>query len=132
MTGNSVLIDTNIVIELFKGNKLVQKKLENTKSIYIPFVVLGELYLGAYKSSNSIKHITQINEFLKTCTVLNGDEETANHYGLIKTYLLKKGKPIPENDIWIASIAKQHKIKLLTFDKHFLEISSIELEKTSL
>ena len=60
MNGNIVIIDTNIVIELFKGNKLVQKKLENTKSIYIPFVVLGELYLGAYKSSNSKKHLIHI------------------------------------------------------------------------
>ena len=108
MIGNNILLDTNIVIELFKGNPSVTSAIENHSSVNIPFAVLGELYLGAYRSSNAKKHMVQINDFLKKCTVLIADDETANHYALVKTDLLNKGKPVPENDIWIAAIAKQY------------------------
>lgn len=114
MTGSNILLDTSIVIELFKGNPSVTSSLENHQSVNIPFAVLGEIYLGAYRSSNSKKHLKQINDFLKKCNVLIADNETANYYALIKTELLNKGKPIPENDIWIAAVAKQYELKLIT------------------
>lgn len=127
MTGDKVLLDTNVVIELFKGNPSVAAFLEGKKFVDIPFAVLGELYLGAYRSSNPKKHIKQINDFLNNCNVLIADNETASHYALIKTDLLKKGKPIPENDIWIAATAKQYNRMLITSDKHFNEIEDIRL-----
>ncbi len=52
MTGNKLLIDTNIVIELFKGDMQIAAVLEAQEKVYIPAVVLGELYLGAYRSNN--------------------------------------------------------------------------------
>lgn len=89
---------------------------------------MGELYLGAYRSANPKKHIKQINFFLEKCNVLIADDETANHYALIKAALLQKGKPIPENDIWIAAIAKQFDLKLHTKDRHFNEIDRLNLQ----
>ncbi|MDY0906299.1 type II toxin-antitoxin system VapC family toxin [Pedobacter sp. CFBP9032] len=128
MTGSN-LLDTNIVIELFKGNPTITSFLETLKEeINIPFAVLGELYLGAYRSTNPKKHIKQINSFLERCNVLNADNETANHYALIKTALLQKGKPIPENDMWIAAISKQFDLNLHTKDKHFKEIYDLNLQ----
>lgn len=127
MTGSNILLDTNIVIELFKGNPAVTAFLETQQTVDIPFAVLGELYMGAYRSSNPKKHIKQIEAFLGNCNVLIADDETANHYALIKTALLKKGKPIPENDIWIAAVSKQFDLKLHTRDKHFKEISGLNL-----
>jgi tRNA(fMet)-specific endonuclease VapC len=99
--------------------------LEAERLVNIPFAVLGELYLGAYRSSDSKKHLQQINDFLKKCNVLIADSNTANIYALIKTKLLNKGKPIPENDIWIAATAKQHELNLVTRDKHFKEINDL-------
>jgi tRNA(fMet)-specific endonuclease VapC len=42
--------------------------------------------------------------------------------------LRKKGKPIPENDIWIAAIARRYQLTIVTRDKHFKEIESISLK----
>jgi len=75
MTGNSILLDTNIIIELFKGNSSVTASLGTKQSVDIPFAVLRELYLGAYRSSNPAKHIKQINDFLRKCQVLSADNE---------------------------------------------------------
>ena len=127
MIGNRVLLDTNVVIELFKGNQAVLAFLEQQQNVFVAAAVLAELYLGAYRSSNEMKHITQIKAFLLRCTVLNADQATAESCAKIKAALLKKGKPIPENDIWIAAAALQYNLPLYTLDKHFSEIDTISL-----
>ena len=128
MIGSKTLLDTNIVIELFKGNEFIALSLNNHPLPNIPFAVLGELLLGAYRSSDSKKHLKQVNNFLTKCNVIKADNHTANHYALIKSALLKKGKPIPENDIWIAAVAQQHNLILITRDKHFNEIDHLLLD----
>ena len=127
MTGNKLLLDTNIVIELFKGNKKVLSALDNHDFIYLPITVLGELYLGAYRSLNIQKKLEEIRNFLKSCTILDSDNNTADNYGAIKSRLLNIGKPIPENDIWIAAISIQFDLPLYTFDNNFKEIEGIRL-----
>jgi len=63
-----------------------------------------------------------MNEFAESCSVLICDTETSRQYGEIKNLLRAKGRPIPENDIWIAAIAKQHELTLVSRDEHFKEI----------
>ena len=57
------------------------------------------------------------------------DELTTLAYGTIKAALRKKGKPIPENDIWIAAIASQHNLTIVTRDKHFKEVDGLKIKK---
>lgn len=47
--------------------------------------------------------------------------------GIIKEELRKKGKPIPENDIWIAALARQYNLQLVTKDEHFQYINALML-----
>ena len=127
MIGNKLLLDTNIVIELFRGNQIVVAILDKQEKIYLPTAALGELYLGAYRSANVSKKLQEIKSFLESCTVLYTDATTAERYAIIKTALLNKGKPIPENDIWIAATTLQYEIPLYTFDGHFEEVEGIAL-----
>jgi tRNA(fMet)-specific endonuclease VapC len=92
-------------------------------------IVVGELYYGAYASSNSQKHIEQIQDFLADCIIVSPNVEASIAYGKLKSDLKKKGSPIPENDIWIAAIAIQQNIPLFTTDNHFklLELDLISL-----
>ena len=124
---NKLLIDTNIVIELFRGNQTIIELLDKQQTVYIPFAVLGELYLGAYRSANELKKVQEIKNFLERCIVLFADATTADKYAIIKTVLLSKGKPIPENDIWIAAIAMHYQLPLYTNDEHFKEVEGIVL-----
>ncbi len=124
-----MLLDTSVVIEFLRGNATVKARLQKETVLTIPYVVLGELYLGAYRSANAVKHGEQIKRFLVNCEVLPADAETADHYARIKAFLLQKGKPIPENDIWIAAIASQYSLPLATRDNHFSEIDKLELER---
>jgi tRNA(fMet)-specific endonuclease VapC len=96
--------------------------------VFIPNVVIGGLIYGAYKSSRSQEKLDRIDELTVSNVILGSDAETARQYGEIKFSLQQKGRPIPENDIWIAAIAIQHELKLVSRDAHCTEVSGLQLE----
>ncbi|MBN1284239.1 MAG: PIN domain-containing protein [Anaerolineae bacterium] len=59
---------------------------------------------------------------------LNREEGVRQRLGEIKNELQAKGRPIPENDIWIAAIAKQHDLTLATRDAHFGAVDGLQTE----
>lgn len=122
------LLDTNIVIALFAKENFILKKISHAEEIFIPSIVIGELYFGAYKSFHKEANLKLIEEFSNNNTILFTDENIAKKYGKIKHKLQIKGKPIPENDIWISAIAKHHNLKLISRDHHFEEIEGISVE----
>ena len=119
------LLDTNIIIAIFADDRTLIDRLSVADEIFLPAVALGELYYGAGKSARSDANIGRIDEFAAAIVVLGCDQITARHYGQIKTDLRSKGCPIPENDIWIAAVARQHGLTLLSRDSHFAEIGDL-------
>ena len=128
MIGNNLLIDTNIIIEIFEGNTEIADKINAAAGILISTIVLGELYIGINRVSNKAKHLKKLDSFLSLCEILDIDAETSKHYGEITASLYKKGKPIPSNDIWIAATAKRYDLRLVTRDKHFNQIEKLRIE----
>jgi tRNA(fMet)-specific endonuclease VapC len=106
----------------------VQANLVNAAEVFVPAIVLGELYYGAHKSSRVAENIAKINKFAANNTVMVSDTATAQAYGQIKNSLRAKGRPIPENDIWIAAIAMQYNLALVTRDSHFGEVDGLVIE----
>lgn len=119
------LLDTNVIIDLLANDEVVGKKLAEAEEAFISSIAVGELYYGAEKSSRPAENVSRIDEFAAITTVLGCDTETARHYGQIKNMLRAKGRPIPENDLWIAAVARQHSLTLVTRDKHFNEIDGL-------
>lgn len=125
----SFLLDSNVIIDVFRGKSEVIAVVSNIPRIYIPVIVLGELCFGAYKSEQTSKRLSEIEYLRQSSSIVLVSEATAQIYGLIKNELRIKGKPIPENDIWIAAITKEHNFTLLTGDNHFDEVPGIMVEK---
>lgn len=125
----SFLLDTNIIIALLSGDPAVQKHMQNAEKIFVPIIAVGELYFGARKSKRIKENIARIDEYVAGSAVLGCDTQTAQEYGLIKNRLREKGRPIPENDIWIAAIAKQHSLALVTRDGHFREVKEVRCKR---
>jgi tRNA(fMet)-specific endonuclease VapC len=122
------LLDTNIIIDLFNGDDAVIKKISRADEVFVPNIAIGELYYGSFGSKKTKNNLKRLEEFTIASSVINTGIETARVYGYIKNELKKKGTPIPENDIWIAALAKQHSLKLLTRDKHFKFIANIDVD----
>lgn len=116
------LLDTNIVIALFANEATIKDNLAEAEEVFFPSIVIGELFYGAQKSTRSKENLARIDELALASIVLGCDVDTARKYGEIKNDLRAKGHPIPENDIWIAAIAAQHSLTLVSRDAHFDEI----------
>ena len=123
------LLDTNIIIRLFTGDSAIQEKMLNGDNLFLPSPAIGELYYGAQKSGKVAENLHRTNTFVENHILLSCDLETAQWYGIIKNQLRRKGRPIPNNDIWIAAIAMQHDLILVTRDSHFDEVESLQTER---
>lgn len=123
-----VLLDTNIVIAFFAQEASILARIEHVNFL-VPAIVLGELYAGARKSARVAENMARIDAMIPVGIVLSCDRATAQEYGLIKQALRAKGRPIPENDIWIAAIAQQYKLPLVTHDDHFTAVDGLTVEK---
>ena len=127
MNGNC-LLDTNAVIALLADEASAPDRLKAAEEVLVPSVVMGELYYGAYKSSRWEANLARVDEFAVNATVLGCDIETARRYGEIKDRLRKKGRPIPANDLWVAAVAIQYDLTLMTRDVHFAEVDGLKTQ----
>jgi tRNA(fMet)-specific endonuclease VapC len=121
---DTVLLDTSIIVAHFRNDPALADTLKST-TLYIRLTVLGELYYGAFKSGHRDKTLKQLQEFLRVCAVLLSEELTAEYYGHIKADLERIGSRIPENDLWIAAIAQEHQLPLVTRDRHFSLVTGL-------
>ena len=124
------LLDTNIVIAALKRERATLARVEDAEgSLFVPVIALGELYFGARKSARVEENFRRIEGFAARANILPCDGETARLYGEVKDGLGRKGRPIPENDIWIAAVALQHDLTLVSRDSHFEHVEGLELQR---
>lgn len=124
-----ISLDTNIVIRLFKNDPVITKTLVTVSPFCLPIPVIAELLCTARNSSRQKENLKVYNEFIEVCNVLNITRETADHYSSIRLELKQKGRPIPENDLWIASICREQNLPLITGDAHFDNINGLKVIK---
>jgi tRNA(fMet)-specific endonuclease VapC len=117
--GKSVLLDTSVVVRHFRDGNALASNLAAFEELYLPQPALAELYAGAFRSARPEKNLQQIERFLEAVDVLLPDQSTPELYGRISAQLAQAGTPIPQNDIWIAAIARQSDLPLATRDRHF-------------
>jgi tRNA(fMet)-specific endonuclease VapC len=85
-------------------------------------VVLGELHYGALQAQRREIQLALIRDFLQTAILLLPDQITSERYGQLKSELADIGRLIPDNDIWIAAMARQFDLPPVTRDGHFAAV----------
>ena len=122
------LLDSNAVISLFANDQNVVSLIASASECHLPVIVLGELLYGARKSNRVSENIQRILDFQQSINLLVCDDQTANSYSDVKNLLRLQGRPIPENDIWIAALARQYQYTLVSRDGHFQEVEQLTME----
>jgi tRNA(fMet)-specific endonuclease VapC len=124
---SAVIIDTNIYSAFFRGDAKALSALRAASEIHVPLIVLGELLAGFSVGTRQASNLEKLASFMASprVEVMKPDEKTARHYADIYATLREQGLPIPTNDLWIAALAKQHRMPLLTFDTHFAAVPGI-------
>ena len=125
----SVLIDTNIYSYAMKGDPEIVIILQQASEIGICSITIGELLSGFKAGKKESANRKELEEFLDAprVQIYSIDESTAEFYADILNNLRKRGTPIPTNDIWIASVAFQHGLRLFSKDHHFKKIPGLML-----
>ena len=126
------LLDTNICIYIAKQKPIsVLKRFEKMKpgEVAMSAITYGELLYGAEKSQHPKKTKETLNDLIYIIPSLPLTNEVSEHYAHIRATLEKKGKPIGNNDLWIASHAQALNITLVTNnEKEFARISHLKIE----
>jgi len=95
--------------------------------IVLPSIVVGELLFGAANSGRPEANLVAYKQEIDHFKVLPLDKAAAEHYAEIRLYLKQRGRPIPENDVWIAAICRANEVPLFTLDRHFSEVPNMQL-----
>lgn len=108
------------------GDVNLERLLLRAPEIEIPVIVLGEYRYGIQQSRNRARYQRWLNELAASSRVLSIDEGTAARYAEIRTELKSSGRPIPQNDLWIAALSPQHGLQLISQDAHFDSVLNLE------
>jgi predicted nucleic acid-binding protein len=122
-----VALDTNRLTDLFRGDAALAERLGLCDEVWIPLVVLAEIKAGFLGGTERHRNEILLRKLLSKTTVgvLLPDRETAEHYARLFVQLKRAGAPVPDNDLWIAALALQHDLLLITRDKHFKSIPQL-------
>src|SRR5437016_5480111 len=106
------LLDTNVCVAWLGGKDLqLRDKIIASKrdELVLCSIVQAELMYGARKSQHREKNEHRLRIFFSNIRSLPFDDESAEHYAMLRTMLENSGTLIGANDLMIASIAQQHR-----------------------
>jgi len=135
------LLDTTHCLSLIWG--LIDEKLKSLDKAFISTCVIsyGELIFGAYKSEQVRENLQEVFDFWKDIIVHKIDDDTAIIYGKLKNEILERFGPrdrrkrrgfkveslgFKDNDLWIASVAIQHNLVLVSADSDVMRLIGME------
>ncbi len=126
---SALALDTNAYSGFMRGQSGAVKALRSAHEIHLPLIVLAELLAGFAAGTRARKNRDELAQFMASPRVhlLKPDEKTAYHYADVFAALRAKGTPIPTNDLWIAALARQYRLPLLTYDTHFAAVPGLVL-----
>ncbi len=114
-----MILDTNALSAWAEGHAAVETPLRTADRLVVPSVVLGEYYFGIRQSRYRSRYEDWLARYLPLTEIATVTSATADLYADIRLELKRRGAPIPPNDVWIASLARQHGLALLSNDGHF-------------
>jgi tRNA(fMet)-specific endonuclease VapC len=123
--GLALILDTNALSAIADGDEAVEPAIRQAREIAMPVIVLGEYKYGIRRSRNRRLYEKWLAEFVAACRVLPVDENTAERYAEVRDELRRAGLPIPRNDLWIAALARQYALPLLSRDAHFDNVAGL-------
>lgn len=124
-------LDTDILIEYFRGDHAVRKKIESLTvedTIGFTWITIYEFFKGIF-ASGKLEEEKSLKGLTDTCTSLEGSYEAVRIGGEIYATLKKRGRLINDADILIAGIVRAYNAVLVTNnEEHFSRIEGLKVE----
>ena len=123
-----MILDTNALSAFVDGEAGVGEVLRRQARAAIPVIVLGEFRYGIAHSRHRSAYEAWLDSHLASFEILEVTQETAVAYAALRVRLKRSGRPLPANDAWIAALALQHQLPVLSRDAHFDAVPGLERE----
>jgi len=114
-----MILDTNALSAFADGDMGVGAVLRRQPRAAIPVIVLGKFRYGIAESRHRAAYEAWLDSQLSHFDILAITDETTVAYAALRVALKRSGRPIPANDAWIAALALQHRLPILSRDQHF-------------
>jgi tRNA(fMet)-specific endonuclease VapC len=122
-----LIVDTNALSALADGGASVRERLRTSEGPFLPVIVLGEYRFGLLDSRERARRERWLDELTRYWVVLPITVSTTDFYARIRRSLKLSATPIPSNDAWIAALAIEHGLPVLTNDPHFAQVKGVEI-----
>lgn len=125
-----LLVDTSAYSAWVRGYPPIQASIQQASGLYLSVIVMGELLAGFRGGAKQRQNEGYLRSFLSSARVevLLIDQETVIPYAAIHHELRRRGTPVSPNDLWIAAMAYQHGLRVLTLDRDFTKIPQVIVE----
>ena len=122
-----IALDTNRLTDLFRGDRALSEFLGRCDEVWIPFVVLAEMKAGFYGGTRATHNEALLANLLarETVAILLASRETTEQYARLFVQLKRAGTPVPDNDLWIAAMAIENDLALVSRDRHFDKVPQL-------
>jgi tRNA(fMet)-specific endonuclease VapC len=120
-----VILDTNAISAMAEADIELEKVLPDVRSQFIPVICLGEYRSGVIRSRARRELDRWLSGLAGSRRVLPIELETTLFYAEIVADLRQRGYLIPMNDVWIAALAQQHELPILSRDAHFDQVKNL-------
>ena len=114
-----MILDKNALSAFVDGDIAVGDILRHQARAAIPVIVLGEFRYGIASSRHRAAYEAWLDSQLSHFDILAVTDRTSVAYAALRIALKRSGRPIPANDAWIAALALQHRLPVLSRDEHF-------------
>ena len=121
-----MILDTNALSALLDKDTALLEVIRESRELALPVIVLGEFRFGIGVSRRRDQYEAWLKRDLSLFHVLSVVERTSVYYAAIRSELKASGSPIPANDTWIAALARQHRMPIVSRDTHFDRVRNIQ------
>ena len=120
-----MILDTNALSAWWDNAPDIISVLDRAAFICVPVPAIAEFRYGVLQSRLKKEMARWMDQALASTTILTVDLDTTGHYAELRLALKKIGRPIPMNDLWIAAIARQHRLPILSRDVPFDQVEGV-------
>lgn len=121
-----MILDTNAVSALAAQDPAILILLEEAEDLAVSFVSMAEFQFGLLASTRPESGFALLEKLAAAVPVLFPNPETIAHYAWIADHLKRRGRPIPQNDMWTAALSRQYSLPILSRDRHFDFIDGLQ------
>ena len=120
-----MILDTNALSAFAENQAKAIAHIAAAEELHLPVIVLGEYRFGVATSRRRREYEAWLARGRAFWNLLPIVEETATRCAVLREELRKAGTPLPANDVWIAALALQHELPILSRDEHFDAVAGI-------